>query len=320
MFTPLPVRTGRLGWTFLCMARREYDKLALTFEEQLSRLKDRGLIVENEPKALHILQNISYFRLSGYWYPFLQEPKSAHLFKEGASFEKAFKLYCFDRELRLLITGELEKIEVAIRTQLIYQMSHQNGAYWFQDDTLFRSRYKLNNTIDKMTGEYEKSDEMFISSFKDNYTNPLPPSWMLLEVVSFGKLSNLYSNLKPGRTKRNIARYFGLDDSTFTSWLHSFNYIRNICAHHSRFWNKTLSISPQVPLRPSNQFLNTDGYIQWRNNKPAFGLSMILYFLNTINPNHSFKEKVNGLLEKYPEVDTSAIGFPEDWKTQELWK
>jgi abortive infection bacteriophage resistance protein len=243
-----------------------------------------------------------------------------HRFKEGASFEKAFKLYCFDRELRLLITGELEKIEIAIRAQLIYQISHDKGAYWYNNKSLFRNRYKLNTTLEKMSIEYEKSDEMFISSFKEKYTNPLPPSWILLEVVSFGKLSNLYSNLKPGRTKRNIAHYFGLDDRTFTSWLHSFNYIRNICAHHSRFWNKTLSISPQVPLNPSNQFLNREGHIEWRNNKPAFGLSMILYLLNTISPKHSFKEKLNSLLEKYPEVDKSALGFPEDSKTQELWK
>lgn len=302
------------------MARREYNKPALTFEEQLNRLKDRGLTINNGPKALHILKNISYFRLSGYWYPFLQEPKSAHRIKEGASFEKAFKLYRFDRELRLLITGELEKIEIAIRTQLIYQMSHYKGAYWFQDESLFRNRYKLNNTIEKMTGEYEKSDELFISSFKDKYTNDLPPSWMLLEVVSFGKLSNLYSCLKPGRTKRNIAHYFGLDDRTFTSWLHSFNYIRNICAHHARFWNKTLSISPQVPLTPTNQFLTSEDHSGWRNNKPAFGLSMILYFLNTINPNHRFKEKFDNLLEKYPDVDVYAMGFPADWKMQELWK
>ena len=300
------------------MTKKEYNKPALTFEEQINKLKDRGLTIENELKALHILQNISYFRLSGYWYPFLQEPKSSHRFKEVASFEQAFKLYCFDRELRLLITGELEKIEIALRTQLIYQMSHYKGAHWFQDELLFRNKNKLNATLDKMTGEYKKSDEIFISSFKNNYSNDLPPSWILLEVVSFGKLSNLYSNIKPGRTKRNIARCFGLDDETFTSWLHSFSYIRNICAHHARLWNKTLSISPKIPLTPVNQFISSDDGI-WKNNKPAFGLSMILYLLNIINPNHKFKEKLFSLFNKYPDIDTFAMGFPNNWKTQQLW-
>ncbi|WP_109831386.1 Abi family protein [Reichenbachiella versicolor] len=302
------------------MAKRDYHKPALTVEQQLIRLKERGLSIEHESKAVHILQNISYFRLSGYWYPLLQEPKTDHRFKDGASFEQAFKLYCFDRELRFLITGELEKIEIAIRTQLIYQMSHYKGAYWFQDESLFRNRNKLDNTLDKMRHEYAKSDELFISSFNDNYSNELPPSWMLLEVVTFGKLSNLYSNLNPGKSKRKIARYFGLDDRILTSWLHSFNYIRNICAHHARFWNKTLGISPKVPFRPSNQFLTLKDHQRWRNDKPAFGLSMILYFLNTINPNHTFKQRFNSLLEKYPDVDASALGFPTDWKNQELWK
>ena len=67
MSTPLPIRTGRLGWTFyfIAMAKEPYAKPALTYSQQLEQLVKRGLVVENEAKALHILENISYFRLSG---------------------------------------------------------------------------------------------------------------------------------------------------------------------------------------------------------------------------------------------------------------
>lgn len=94
------------------MGKTLYTKPALTFEEQLIQLEGRGLTIQNREKALHILQNISYYRLSGYWYPFLEEPKSNHFFKKESFFEQGFKLYCFDRELRKLIMGELEKIEI----------------------------------------------------------------------------------------------------------------------------------------------------------------------------------------------------------------
>jgi len=47
-----------------------YLKPSLSPEEQLQLLKERGLIIEDETKALHLLQHISYYRLSGYWYPF----------------------------------------------------------------------------------------------------------------------------------------------------------------------------------------------------------------------------------------------------------
>ena len=42
------------------------------FDEQLSRLKERGLIINNETKALGYLKTIGYYRLSGYLYPFRQ--------------------------------------------------------------------------------------------------------------------------------------------------------------------------------------------------------------------------------------------------------
>lgn len=123
---------------FLSMPKVPFDKPALTFDEQLQRLKERGLVIPSKEKALHLLKSISYYRLSGYWYPFLKSPKSAHQFKGESTFDAAFDLYCFDRELRKLIMGELEKIEVAIRAQLIYILSHSEGAFWYRKPSLFQ--------------------------------------------------------------------------------------------------------------------------------------------------------------------------------------
>ena len=296
------------------MGKILYNKPALTFEEQLSQLEGRGLTIENKDKALHILQNISYYRLSGYWYPLLEEPKSAHLFKSKSSFEQAFKLYCFDRELRRLIIGELEKIEIAVRTQLIYQLSHRHGAYWFSKESIFKNNEKLQKTILKIKTETHRSQEDFIDNFSKKYTQNLPPSWMTLEVTSFGVLSSLYGNLQ--KDKRGIANYFGLDDFTFSSWLHSLLYVRNICAHHSRLWNKKLRISPVIPKSPKKPFLSMSA----NNDKVYYILSMVLYLLNTINPNHSFRMRLNDLFDKYPSVDLKALGFSEKWKEEELWK
>ena len=138
MSTPLPVRSGRSGWTlyFYHMPKVPYNEPALDYSGQLKRLKHRGLIIENEAKALHLLENISYFRLSGYWYPMLAHPKSEKTFKPGSSFNQAFGLYCFDRELRKAISGELEKIEIAIRAKMIYTLSHAFGPFWFHNREL----------------------------------------------------------------------------------------------------------------------------------------------------------------------------------------
>ncbi|MCB0511776.1 MAG: Abi family protein, partial [Bacteroidetes bacterium] len=109
------------------MSKTPFNKPALTYFQQLQQLKDRGLAIDNEEKTLHLLETISYYRLSGYWYPLLAD-KENHVFKQGANFDTAFKLYCFDSKLRKLIVCELEKIEIAIRAKMIYILAHKFGA------------------------------------------------------------------------------------------------------------------------------------------------------------------------------------------------
>ena len=298
------------------MCKVPFPKVALTYEAQLQLLKDRGLSVDDEPKALFLLEKISYYRLSGYWFPLLANKKD-HFFKPSATFETAFKLYCFDKELRKLFISELEKIEVAIRAKMIYVLSHEYGPFWFQDAALFRDPVSHARTLSKIGDEYSRSDEEFIVAFKDKYCNPLPPSWMILEITSFGTLSMLYKYLKPGRSKRNIAHYFGLSDRVFETWLHSIVYLRNVCAHHTRLWNRAMSIRPQIPITPLKIWINNTAI---PNNKTYFMLSMIKYLLLTVNPGNSFTVKITDLLEKYPNIDVLAMGFPADWTDEELWQ
>jgi abortive infection bacteriophage resistance protein len=304
-----------------------YTKPALTYAQQLHQLKARGLVIENDARALHLLETISYYRLSGYWYPLLEEPKANHVFKPGASFDQAFQLYCFDRELRQFVSAELEKIEIAIRAKLIYTLSHNQGPFWYTDSGLFSNPGEFAGTLSKITQEFGRTDEVFIKEFKRKYSDPMPPSWMMLEITSFGSLSKLYKNLNTTRDKRDIAGYFGLDTSTLESWLHSIVYVRNICAHHSRFWNKVLRISPQIPNSPLYQWITittlpnpiAGGNQIKLNNRTYFILAMIVYLLNTINPHHRFKQKLVALLQKYPTADVKAMGFPKGWKNEVLW-
>lgn len=328
MSTPLLVRSGRSGWTFyfLAMPRVPYTKPPLIYVQQLQQLKDRGLIVENEDMALHILENISYYRLSGYWYPMLDHPKTEHKFKTGSTFNNAFRLYCFDKELRKLILGELEKIEVAIRAKMIYLLSLQHGSFWYTNHQLFKNQVSFASTLSKITTEYHRSDEKFITDFKRKYNNSMPPSWMMLELTSFGSLSMIFKNLSGTHDRREIAHYFGLDDSTFESWLHSMVYVRNVCGHHARLWSRIMRITPVIPANPKFKFLSeaisyAPSVGQPANNKRSYFLmSMVIYWLNIINPRHTFKNKFYSLLNAYPMVDTYAMGFPLNWQKESIWQ
>ena len=291
-----------------------YRKPFLSYKAQIELLKSRGMLFADENKALHLLRKISYHRFSGYWYPLLAD-KQQLSFKPDVTFDMAFNLYKFDKELRKLILCELEKIEVAIRSEIGYVMSMAYGSFWMEDATLFNNAANYQMMRTKMQDEMERDDDEFILSFKSHYSNVFPPSFMALEITSFGTLLRLFNNLLPQKSKREIANAFGLSDTVFASWLHSLVYIRNRCAHHSRLWNREMHIQPLFPRKPANMWLSDNNIC---NNRMYYVLSMIIYLLNTVNPKHTFRQKLVTLFANYPNVDKRAMGFPADWGNELL--
>ena len=102
------------------------NKPPKTVEEQISILLERGMLFKNISSAPQLLKNISYYRLKGYWWE-MQSNKTAHKFYPNSYFEEVIDLYNFDRHFRLLIFDAIERIEVALRTKLIYHLSLSYG-------------------------------------------------------------------------------------------------------------------------------------------------------------------------------------------------
>lgn len=117
----------------------KYTKPPLTYEQQVTLLKERGLIIDDEIRAERLLSHISYYRLSAYMLPFRKLDGGNYLdqFKEGTSWDDVYNLYLFDRKLRLLVFDAIERIEVSIRTQITYQLSHKYGSHWQTDASIF---------------------------------------------------------------------------------------------------------------------------------------------------------------------------------------
>lgn len=105
----------------------KYNKPPISYKAQVERWVTRGLIIPDLDKALFCFQNISYYRLSAYALPF-QETKDT--FNANTHFDEVLNLYNFDRELRILVIDAIERIEVALRTQFIYKLSHKYGSHW----------------------------------------------------------------------------------------------------------------------------------------------------------------------------------------------
>lgn len=296
-----------------------YNKKAVSIPDQVATLKRRGLIIPDEPKAASYLSNISFYRLRAYTYPFQDNTNPSHPFTTAISFDEVLSLYVFDRKFRLFVLDAIEKIEISMRTQVIYNWAMKHGSHWHLDSKLFRNSGQFAKNYTRLHQEVDRSIETFIDHYKTKYTNPPePPCWMSLEVSSFGLLSLLFRNLKLGAEKKAITKYYGLNDvSILENWMHSFSNIRNICAHHSRLWNRRLTTHIKLPTNPANPFIQNKKILRY---KIYAALCCMKYVLDIISPGHTFTVRLKKLMAKCPLAQEKEMGFPQNWQQEKFWQ
>jgi len=293
----------------------KYSKPTLSISQQINHLERRGLIIADRSRAEHYLSNISYYRLSAYLYPY-RLPNDDYV--PGTTLDLVLDHYLFDREFRLLIFDAIERIEIAFRTQLIFQPAMLQGPFWFLDKKNFLREDRWRSQVDKIEEEVRRSGEVFIDHFLNKYSDPIPPAWISFEVASLGLLSRIYQNLKfASPAKKGIANHFGIaEPRVFQSWIRSLTYVRNHCAHHSRLWNRTLIESPKVIHNPPTFWIAKPAAT---NDKIYYFLCCMVHMLRQVNPYSSFVAKLKSLFAKFPAIDSTTMGFPTDWKDDPYW-
>ena len=275
------------------MGNQSYLKPPLSVPDQIELLKNRGLLIPDEDRAARYLQNISYYHLSGYMYPFLFNKKQ-HQYKPNSIFDDIINLYRFDRELRIMIFTAIEKIEVAIRAQITNHFAIETkDPFWYIDAKHFLVSADHKAFLTNTSSYIKRSTDAFIKHFFDTYSDPYPPVWVVFEVLSMGQLSILYHITKRSPARKAVADYFGIKEPVLANWLHALVYIRNICAHHARLWNKEISIQIKKP-KTINRLWLSSGDITKR--KIYEVLAIITCFLDTVTPNNTFRSKLNALL------------------------
>lgn len=289
---------------------RAFNKPAITHEQQVALLQQRGMIINNAAEAAFYLQQLNYYRLGAYWLPFEAE-HTAHQFKPGTHFDDVLNLYVFDRELRLLVLDGIEHIEVSVRSQWAYQLGHLHSPHAHLDKTLFDTKYWQGN-LKKLTEGVERADETFIKHLQTTYIEQLPPVWAVCEVMSLGMLSRWYGSLQPKLTRRAIASLYGIDEAVLGSWLQHLSLVRNICAHHSRLWNREFAVTPKIPKRKSKQTA-----VQFVSNSRKFynTLVLLLHLLDVISPCHGCRSRLKALIAAHS-IPVDAMGFPQDWENR----
>jgi abortive infection bacteriophage resistance protein len=305
--------------------KQTYCKPALSLDAQIDLLISRGLEIPDRDKARHYLRYIGYYRLSGYYLTFQQKTPGAnhHTFKKGVTFGDILDIYIMDRELRLLVMDAIERIEVAFRACLSNVMSEKHGPHWYMDQAHFVPRYRHGELLerikretlhDSMTNEKDRARrERFIQHYYQTYCHPeLPPGWMVFELLSLGTLSQVYAHLISRNMQKEICRPFGINHLVMTSWMHTLTYLRNLCAHHLRLWNRRFSIMPVVKSGCEKQLaINHTLYAQ---------VAMLHILMSVIADGSKWQRRLSEVVAGHPKADLRIMGFPADWRQDSFWR
>jgi abortive infection bacteriophage resistance protein len=315
----LHAQFARLFFAQFFLLLYEIPKIPFTAGQHIELLRSRGLHVPNEGRAIKYLNNIGYFRLTGYMYH-LQINDGSHKFLDNITFNDIVLYYQFDKKLRALVLEYLERIEVALRARLTNSFSIKYGFYWFTQYDLYDDKTVYSSINEEIKERFDDPQERFLKSFKFKYSSErLPPSNMAMEILTLGKLSRLYKGLSNKDEKTTVASEFGLPSTLLSSWLIYLTNVRNICAHHSRLWNRKITADrPIIPTRKKYKF---NGRLPNDFNTTIYGVvSMIDKLLSKINAGNTFIDQVANLIKDYPTINTSLMGFPNDWKINATWK
>ncbi|MGL5891226.1 MAG: Abi family protein [Bacteroidia bacterium] len=298
----------------------------LTIEAQIELLKSRGLCVNQQEELLrNALVNISFQRFKPYFTPFYYSSENRQ-FLPGTSFTCIMHHYEFDARLREIVFQMLAVFEVRFRAKLINLLSCAQGSDWLLKRNLFCDKLSkdLHSSYDSMIAELKidcnsQSDNFYIRKFYTHYPQAeLPPSWVVIEAVSFGKLCRIYTQLKLAAEKREIAHHFGAPSiEIFESWIAAFRYVRNICAHHSLLWRRKLTSQLVLPSRKTNKLLHTDGPLDYK------GVYIMLTCLLAVADRMSllqFRKDLLSFLHNAPDKQLRQMSFPETWKNESIWQ
>lgn len=294
----------------------KFIKPFLSFEQQAMLLSERGLIIEND--TVNYLQHLNYYRLSGYWIPF-QENNKTHSFKPNSRFSDVLNLYLFDRELRLLLLDAIERIEISIRTQWAHYFAELSGPHAHMEPHLSKNNQWHLKNIAQLQKELARSDELFIKHYQNTYTFPdEPPIWVVCEVMSFGLLSKWLKSMKAGEPSNKIARAYQLDYDVLLSFIEYLAYLRNLCAHHSRVWNRKTTKTIKIPRSKPPELISSFNSQPLSSRKLYNPLVLMIYLLKIICPDNHFKNQLIILMEKH-DISSDAMGFPNDWQRRAIW-
>jgi abortive infection bacteriophage resistance protein len=285
-------------------------KKPLTISEQLSKLKEHGLVVASDQEAKALLSRVSYYRLSGYGLQFRVSVSSSK-YRKGTTLTQIADAYRFDESLRSIFRIYLERIEIYARTNIATGFALakcQEGTYdAHYHDANFHNKSGYAFIMAGLEREERHSqDSLFVQHHKKRYGNKMP-LWVMAELLSFSNLSKFYSAMYISE-QDSIARMMRSKPTTLRNHLHCMSTFRNKCAHGARLYNSNFAFPAKLGKRylRKNPGVKVDSLF-------AYVIAM-LRRLPTVTYKKALVDEIYTLLSEYAKrIDPGLMGFPVNY-------
>lgn len=277
-----------------------------TYEEQLALLKQRGMRIPDDKKAIEILRTDNYYRISGYWLTMLKKnPDGSESFYPGTSFDDVIDLYRFDTELRNVIMAATITVETNLKAFVAYYHGQKYGPCGYMNNDTSEDVWNHAQFVNALSTDLKRrKEELFVIHHKEKMGG-VYPIWVATELCSFDQISKFYRNMLPADRSAIAKTYYGIPSREYIeSWLHCAVVARNMAAHGARFYNKP-SFKPAVMLpKHFSQYANS-----------LFGYLYAIFQLLPCGEKNVFLNSVGQVIEKHPFVLIKHLGLPNNWKT-----
>ena len=303
------------------------EKEFKTIDEQIEILKARNMRLDDYYKAYSILEkNNYYYLINGYKDLFLDKSNKKERFIDNVNIDEIYSLYNFDKNIKINFLKYLLHIENEINTYIAYEFSknygHKNYLVLenFNNSNLNTPQIQkfINDINLEIQYQYRSSNKMIVH-YLDNYNHI--PLWVLVRILSFGKISKFYSFMKD-KDKNMISRKYDLGINEFRILLHNLTLIRNICAHDEKLYDI------KMKSRMASTVYHKKMKIPMKNGNYQFGtrdLFSIVIILKMLLNKKDFEVFYKIIIENIQNLEKSIssiriekilakMGFPQNYK------
>lgn len=302
------------------------NKIFRNLDEQLDILKSRNLIIEDEERAKNILLRENYFFINGYRHMFIDTTKGKQ-FIDGSTFDELYATFLFDRNIRNIMFKHLLIVENNVKSIISYQLSKKYGyrekdyldpKNFTQDSLKVRQVHDIVNKMKRqirINGKQHSATMHYLSNY--GYI----PMWILVKVLSFGIIAELYNILKI-EDQNAIADIYKISGEELSTYLYLLANFRNLCAHEDILYDHRTQ--KEIPNNKYHQLLNinmTENHYDYGKND-LFAVVIILKQLLTKKEFNEFIREIgyemdilDGRVNSVPlNIILNKIGFPINWR------